>query len=204
MSLESRVASSCAPRCVSMAATNATPGGVGALTPAALATRLEGLEHLINTGFEEVLTCQPRVEEQAVIIRDVREAYRMQRTQQKALVLRMDALELQVAKLKHQLSVHVEDFRATRERVLVSQNRLVVGCQRLSQDFATLRSELRGEQQQHQQQAAATSSVDAVASRDDGTGAEKEEGEEVEEGNDAWDVLSVSSDASWQKPDPRY
>ncbi len=200
MSLESRVASSCAPRCVSMAATNATPGGVGALTPAALATRLEGLEHLINTGFEEVLTCQPRVEEQAVIIRDVREAYRMQRTQQKALVLRMDALELQVAKLKHQLSVHVEDFRATRERVLVSQNRLVVGCQRLSQDFATLRSELRGEQQQ----AAATSSVDAVASRDDGTGAEKEEGEEVEEGNDAWDVLSVSSDASWQKPDPRY
>lgn len=200
MSLESRVASSCAPRCVSMAATNATPGGVGALTPAALATRLEGLEHLINTGFEEVLTCQPRVEEQAVIIRDVREAYRMQRTQQKALVLRMDALELQVAKLKHQFSVHVEDFRATRERVLVSQNRLVVGCQRLSQDFATLRSELRGEQQQ----AAATSSVDAVASRDDGTGAEKEEGEEVEEGNDAWDVLSVSSDASWQKPDPRY
>ncbi len=183
-----------------MAATNATPGGVGALTPAALATRLEGLEHLINTGFEEVLTCQPRVEEQAVIIRDVREAYRMQRTQQKALVLRMDALELQVAKLKHQLSVHVEDFRATRERVLVSQNRLVVGCQRLSQDLATLRSELRGEQQQ----AAATSSVDAVASRDDGTGAEKEEGEEVEEGNDAWDVLSVSSDASWQKPDPRY
>ena len=200
MSLESRVASSCAPRCVSMAATNATPGGVGALTPAALATRLEGLEHLINTGFEEVLTCQPRVEEQAVIIRDVREAYRMQRTQQKALVLRMDALELQVAKLKHQFSVHVEDFRATRERVLVSQNRLGVGCQRLSQDFATLRSELRGEQQQ----AAATSSVDAVASRDDGTGAEKEEGEEVEEGNDAWDVLSVSSDASWQKPDPRY
>ncbi len=200
MSLESRVASSCAPRCVSMAATNATPGGVGALTPAALATRLEGLEHLINTGFEEVLTCQPRVEEQAVIIRDVREAYRMQRTQQKALVLRMDALELQVAKLKHQFSVHVEDFRATRERVLVSQNRLVVGCQRLSQDLATLRSELRGEQQQ----AAATSSVDAVASRDDGTGAEKEEGEEVEEGNDAWDVLSVSSDASWQKPDPRY
>ncbi len=183
-----------------MAATNATPGGVGALTPAALATRLEGLEHLINTGFEEVLTCQPRVEEQAVIIRDVREAYRMQRTQQKALVLRMDALELQVATLKHQFSVHVEDFRATRERVLVSQNRLVVGCQRLSQDFATLRSELRGEQQQ----AAATSSVDAVASRDDGTGAEKEEGEEVEEGNDAWDVLSVSSDASWQKPDPRY
>ncbi len=200
MSLESRVASSCAPRCVSMAATNATPGGVGALTPAALATRLEGLEHLINTGFEEVLTCQPRVEEQAVIIRDVREAYRMQRTQQKALVLRMDALELQVAKLKHQFSVHVEDFRATRERVLVSQNRLVVGCQRLSQDLATLRSELRGEQQQ----AAATSSVDAVASRDDGTGAEKEEGEEVEEGNDAWDVLSVSSDASWQKPYPRY
>ncbi len=200
MSLVSRVASSCAPRCVSMAATNATPGGVGALSPAALATRLEGLEHLINTGFEEVLTCQPRVEEQAVIIRDVREAYRMQRTQQKALVLRMDALELQVAKLKHQFSVHVEDFRATRERVLVSQNRLVVGCQRLSQDFATLRSELRGEQQQ----AAATSSVDAVASRDDGTGAEKEEGEEVEEGNDAWDVLSVSSDASWQKPDPRY
>ena len=183
-----------------MAATNATPGGVGALTPAALATRLEGLEHLINTGFEEVLTCQPRVEERAVIIRDVREAYRMQRTQQKALVLRMDALELQVAKLKHQFSVHVEDFRATRERVLVSQNRLVVGCQRLSQDLATLRSELRGEQQQ----AAATSSVDAVASRDDGTGAEKEEGEEVEEGNDAWDVLSVSSDASWQKPDPRY
>ena len=198
MSLESRVASSCAPRCVSMAATNATPGGVGALTPAALATRLEGLEHLINTGFEEVLTCQPRVEEQAVIIRDVREAYRMQRTQQKALVLRMDALELQVAKLKHQFSVHVEDFRATRERVLVSQNRLVVGCQRFSQDLATLRSELRGEQQQ----AAATSSVDAVASRDDGTGAEKEEGEEVEEGNDAWDVLSVSSDASWQKPPP--
>ncbi len=183
-----------------MAATNATPGGVGALTPAALATRLEGLEHLINTGSEEVLTRQPRVEEQAVIIRDVREAYRMQRTQQKALVLRMDALELQVAKLKHQFSVHVEDFRATRERVLVSQNRLVVGCQRFSQDLATLRSELRGEQQQ----AAATSSVDAVASRDDGTGAEKEEGEEVEEGNDAWDVLSVSSDASWQKPDPRY
>ena len=198
MSLESRVASSCAPRCVSMAATNATPGGVGALTPAALATRLEGLEHLINTGFEEVLTRQPRVEEQAVIIRDVREAYRTQRTRQKALVLRMDALELQVATLKHQFSVHVEDFRATRERVLVSQNRLVVGCQRLSQDLATLRSELRGEQQQ----AAATSSVDAVASRDDGTGAEKEEGEEVEEGNDAWDVLSVSSDASWQKPPP--
>ncbi len=61
-----------------------------------------------------------------------------------------------------------------------------------------MRSELRGEQQQ----AAATSSVDAVASRDDGTGAEKEEGEEVEEGNDAWDVLSVLSDASWQKPPP--